>query len=389
MQVCVWVDAADSLDPENVAGSGVDLDRLLWVRCGAMQMRTGGQADDLCDDRLGVSVDKSISVSGASGVSGSPHPRREVRGLLEAVGNLFAATNTVAKSAGNEQRKSSLVPPRRRDRSIGTPGAPNRALSGSIGGESFPRQSKDREEQVASDRRVSRRRDAVHAGRTVAQWAPRCSEALRQGHTVRANDAVWCQERALQATPKHEATHLRDRDLTSGVADAGMPRLAGLRTYRGPWTGVDHALRATDLLLQGGGFGVIVLDLGDIAPEAVWQIPLSTWFRFRAAAERTQTSLLLLTQHACARSCAELVLEMEPGEAMAQGRVMEGMTFQTEVARQRFASRTEMEQREKIVSMQRKSPQPERTAKWMGQASWMRHARDSQTLVTGRKRGPV
>jgi hypothetical protein len=32
-QVCAWVDATDALDPESAAASGVDLRRLLWVRC--------------------------------------------------------------------------------------------------------------------------------------------------------------------------------------------------------------------------------------------------------------------------------------------------------------------------------------------------------------------
>ena len=34
-----------------------------------------------------------------------------------------------------------------------------------------------------------------------------------------------------------------------------------------PWTQLDQALRATDLLLQAGGFAAIVLDLGDTAAE--------------------------------------------------------------------------------------------------------------------------
>jgi hypothetical protein len=32
-QVCAWVDATDAFDPESAAAGGVDLRRLLWVRC--------------------------------------------------------------------------------------------------------------------------------------------------------------------------------------------------------------------------------------------------------------------------------------------------------------------------------------------------------------------
>ena len=33
-RVCAWVDVSDTLDPESAAAAGVDLARLLWVRCG-------------------------------------------------------------------------------------------------------------------------------------------------------------------------------------------------------------------------------------------------------------------------------------------------------------------------------------------------------------------
>ena len=88
-------------------------------------------------------------------------------------------------------------------------------------------------------------------------------------------------------------------------------------------------------LLQGGGFGAIVLDLGSLPPEMAWRIPLATWFRFRAACERTRASLLLLTQHPCARSSAELVVRMEAGDMEAESRVMTGIRYRAVVERSR------------------------------------------------------
>ena len=85
-----------------------------------------------------------------------------------------------------------------------------------------------------------------------------------------------------------------------------------------PWSRIEQALRVTDLLLQAGGFSAIVLDMGSIAPEYASRVPLATWFRYRAAAERTQASILLLTQHACAKSSAELVLRLQPGNALRE-----------------------------------------------------------------------
>ena len=55
-------------------------------------------------------------------------------------------------------------------------------------------------------------------------------------------------------------------------------------------------LRLTDLLLQGGGFSVIVLDMGAGTPEFSSRVPLATWFRYRATAERTQSGTILLSR---------------------------------------------------------------------------------------------
>ena len=73
---------------------------------------------------------------------------------------------------------------------------------------------------------------------------------------------------------------------------------------------MDQALRATDLLMQGGGFGMIALDLSDIPPETVRYVPLNVWFRFRRAVEDTPTIFMVLEQESNAKTCASLVLRM-------------------------------------------------------------------------------
>lgn len=76
---------------------------------------------------------------------------------------------------------------------------------------------------------------------------------------------------------------------------------------------IDQCLQATDLLLQGGGFGLIALDLSVLPPKTVRYIPLNVWFRFRRAVENTSTILLLLDQESNAGSCASLVLRLGLG----------------------------------------------------------------------------
>jgi RecA DNA recombination protein len=73
---------------------------------------------------------------------------------------------------------------------------------------------------------------------------------------------------------------------------------------------LEQVLRATDLLLESGGFGLIVLDLADLPPQAARRIPLTTWFRFRRAVENKPTILLAIEQHPIAGSCSSVLLQM-------------------------------------------------------------------------------
>jgi len=75
--------------------------------------------------------------------------------------------------------------------------------------------------------------------------------------------------------------------------------------------GIDPALRSLDLLLHGGGFGLVALDLGDVPPKLVRQVQLNVWFRMRRAVEDTSTVFVVLAQETNAKSCAALVLRVE------------------------------------------------------------------------------
>lgn len=132
-----------------------------------------------------------------------------------------------------------------------------------------------------------------------------------------------------------------------------------------PWARIEQALRVTDLLLQAGGFSAIVLDMGSIAPKYASRVPLATWFRYRAAAERSQTSMLLLTQHACAKSSSGLVLRFDAGTALSAERtVFTGASYSIAVERERFAPAST-----NVVEM-RKPPRGVRVAEWQSRAVW-------------------
>jgi hypothetical protein len=131
------------------------------------------------------------------------------------------------------------------------------------------------------------------------------------------------------------------------------------------WAQLDQALRATDLVLQAGGFSAVVLDLGSLAPEFASRVPLATWFRYRAAAEKTQASLLLLAQYGCAKSSAELSLRLQPGDALREeSTLFTGMAHSVEVVRRRFTCAAE-----NVVPL-RKPPQRANAASWQSRAAW-------------------
>ena len=72
-----------------------------------------------------------------------------------------------------------------------------------------------------------------------------------------------------------------------------------------------QVLKVTDLLLQGGGFGMVVLDLGNIPVASARRVPLTSWFRFRRAVEPTATVLLVIEREPCAKTCASLVIRLQ------------------------------------------------------------------------------
>ena len=136
-------------------------------------------------------------------------------------------------------------------------------------------------------------------------------------------------------------------------------RNANGETKTRPWTRLDQALRATDLLLQVAGFAAIMLDLGNVAPQYGNRIPLATWFRFRQAADRTRCSLVVLGKASYAQSSAALVLECMPLFAEnSYETVLRGFSYETRRKRERF----------EFSAVTRKPP----ASTWSASATWER-----------------
>jgi recombination protein RecA len=71
---------------------------------------------------------------------------------------------------------------------------------------------------------------------------------------------------------------------------------------------IDRALKAFNLVLQAGGFGIVVLDLADAPRLALQRIPFTTWLRVQRAVEGRDTACLLLAPEPVSRSASGLTL---------------------------------------------------------------------------------
>lgn len=230
-ETCAFVDVSDSLDPLSLAAAGVDLPRLLWIRCG--ESGDGGP-DQKASGYFGPAEKQATKARVLGSASKKPvqihgwrHPRELMRGVEKAIPSIVGKQTVVTESAQIHV---------------------------------FARCAG---EQVERDREPSRR--GIRPSRSLPM--------------------------KMETYPACEV------------------RYESKRTK--PWKRLEQALKSTDLLLHGGGWGVVVLDLGEISWVDARRIDLSTWFRFRRAVENTPTIVLLLGEESCAKSCASLVLRCQ------------------------------------------------------------------------------
>jgi len=107
------------------------------------------------------------------------------------------------------------------------------------------------------------------------------------------------------------AAAMMDRDEACALVDGHDSFSPGDHNGKFLWVrchDVTQALKSTDLILQGGGFGLVVLDVSDLAADALQKVSLSTWFRFQRSVEKTPTILTILSQSGIAKTCASLVI---------------------------------------------------------------------------------
>src|SRR5689334_11246058 len=84
-EACAFVDVSDSLDPTSVAAAGVELPRLLWIRCGENELRGLGLKTSSYFSPEDKQITKTRGLDSASKkplpVHGWRHPRELMRGV--------------------------------------------------------------------------------------------------------------------------------------------------------------------------------------------------------------------------------------------------------------------------------------------------------------------
>jgi recombination protein RecA len=137
----------------------------------------------------------------------------------------------------------------------------------------------------------------------LVDYSARCAESLR-GRRV-AQSSIDRQNAQLSGQVEQKKNTATERSLGPRLRPSDKFRY---RSAKEGWDRLDRALRATDLLLNTGGFRAIVVDMGDVGPEQARRVPLASWYRFRLQAENSRAILILVTQTPCASSCTSVAL---------------------------------------------------------------------------------
>jgi len=127
------------------------------------------------------------------------------------------------------------------------------------------------------------------------------------GRTSILNAALACATRMPEFCALIDAGNSFD-PLSARNAGMLLPHLLWIRCGGN----VESALKATDLVIQAGGFGIVALDLAGVAPREARRISLASWFRLRHAVEKTPIALIILGEERYAASCCTLQIENHP-----------------------------------------------------------------------------
>jgi hypothetical protein len=276
---CALVDTSDAFDAKDAEVTGVELSRVLWVRC-----------------------QQSKAVQKVKGV----------RHLHKTITNQFQIANRFNVTLGNCEE------------SIGRAKTSTEGRKAAVTTNSRPVKVNSNEYIVAASVSVKddSNQDRCAAKQNTATADRSCSGMATEACAKKDDDRVLhrrsaakdkrCADLNTTATKgrcagRHEYDmgqqhhHEYNTRQRHKISDCGRQHLL---------SPLEQAFKAADVLIQNGGFGLIAVDLSHIDEGRLRKVPLTTWFRFARVAKRTQTALIFLMSYPAANICADTTLQM-------------------------------------------------------------------------------
>lgn len=100
---------------------------------------------------------------------------------------------------------------------------------------------------------------------------------------------------------------------------------------------LDRAVKALNIVLHAGGFGLVVLDLGEVAVQTIKRLPYTTWLRLHRVIEGSETACVLIGSEPIARSSGGVSVQLngpkakslKPEAAYIDARVVRSRAMET------------------------------------------------------------
>jgi hypothetical protein len=172
----------------------------------------------------------------------------------------------------------------------------------------------------------------VRCGKSSSVFGCRAS-AKNDQTRVSHPSAFFAEGEAFDFTDSEHTTHDSQQIISKNVLANNQRPTAN--------DSLEHVLKSTDLILQSGGFGLVVLDLAGIPEKFVRRIPLASWFRFQRTVEHTKTALMVVSEIVCAQTCAALVMKLsavidQPPTKPSHAQLLKEMHIEAEIMRSRL-----------------------------------------------------
>ena len=100
---------------------------------------------------------------------------------------------------------------------------------------------------------------------------------------------------------------------------------------------LERGLKALNLVIQAGGFDLVVLEVGEVPHEAIKRLPFTTWFRLQRPLAGSRTACVVTGPGPIARSAGGLSLQLQGRARRARAGRLLGLEIEARVLRARQA----------------------------------------------------